>query len=223
MPAAIPDSEMVGRRFGRLVVVRRDRCDRWECACDCGRGYAGAGQPLRAGVVHSCGCLAREVTAARNRKHGLAPRGEQSRTYRIWKGMRTRCNNPRRREYQRYGGRGIRVCDRWDSYELFLADMGEAPSGATLDRVDNDGNYEPGNCRWATYQENARHTRRSRMLTVDGVTAPLAHWCESRGVKYTLIRDRLKLGWSHEDAVKIPAGQRRPQSNPTTSIIEVSR
>lgn len=117
--------------------------------------------------------------------------------------MRARCRNPKHIDFQNYGGRGIKVCDRWlHSFENFLADMGERPPGMSIDRHPNkDGDYEPGNCRWATPTEQARNTRRNRMITIEGKTACISEWSEESGVSTALIWHRLNKGWEPQAAV----------------------
>lgn len=143
---------MTGQRFGRLVVEQRVANDksgnvRWQCRCDCGEIRSVLRQPLITGASVSCGCYWREVCATRSRTHGAS----MTRAYKAWAGMIGRCTNPKNDKWARYGGRGITVCDRWRDYGAFLSDMGERPKGMTVDRwPDNDGNYELGNCRWAT-------------------------------------------------------------------------
>jgi hypothetical protein len=114
-----------------------------------------------------------------------------TRTYRIWKMMRTRCSNPNFHAYSRYGGRGITVCSRWGSFSAFLADMGEAPAGLSIERVDNNGNYEPGNCKWATPKQQARNMRVNRMLTYGGETLCLSEWAERLGTTADVLWKRL--------------------------------
>lgn len=160
---------MIGMRFGRLVVTAsapshrspdgRPR-KRWVCACDCGTQAVRLGEHLRAGRSISGGCLRRELMAmvgAANRQHGATKTPE----FRTWQGLIQRCTNPNARAWANYGGRGIRVCDAWlKSFEAFLADVGTRPdSSLTLDRIDNDGHYEPGNVRWATKLEQTRNRR----------------------------------------------------------------
>jgi hypothetical protein len=123
-------------------------------------------------------------------------------TYVTWVTMRRRCNNKNFAQYPSYGGRGISVCARWDDFENFLADMGYRPDGLTLERIDNDGDYAPDNCRWATHKEQCNNRRSSRLIEMDGETKTLAQWCEDLGVSYGLVSMRIRLGWSEEDALK---------------------
>lgn len=125
-----------------------------------------------------------------------------TRTYRIWQLMKNRCHNPDAERFPYYGARGITVCDRWrGSFAAFLADMGEAPDGTSIDRIDNGGNYEPGNCRWATKTEQNRNTRQNRLLTIFGVTKCVAEWAEESGTRADRIFSRLWNGWPEGEAV----------------------
>lgn len=154
--------DLTGLRFGRLTVLRRHSLLRgrvvWLCLCDCGREHPAASQNLVRGSTKSCGCYRRETSAAKVTTHGQT----RSPTFNSWMSMRQRCTNPSDPAWKYYGGRGIKVCARWGSFANFLADMGERPAGKSLDRwPDNDGNYTPGNCRWATATEQ-RHNQRPR-------------------------------------------------------------
>lgn len=151
--------DLVGRKFGRLSVIRRSDAKSkvgalWMCVCDCGKESTVPTLKLRSGAIKSCGCYRAELKA--NLKHGHA---NKSPTYRTWKEMRQRCMNPKSDKWQWYGGRGISICQRWDSYENFLSDMGERLAGTSIDRIDPDGNYEPANCRWATPKQQAQSNR----------------------------------------------------------------
>lgn len=125
----------------------------------------------------------------------------------VWNGMISRCTNPNHRAYASYGGRGISVCDRWlDSFQSFLDDMGSA-NGLTLERIDNDGDYTPENCRWATYKEQAYNRRSNRYITVDGVEKTITEWATDLGTTDPAIRNRLSLGWTEREAVLTPVKQ----------------
>jgi hypothetical protein len=139
--------------------------------------------------------------------HGES-RGKTTREYNTWNGMRARCLTPTSARYADYGGRGITVCQRWMVYENFLADMGRKPTpDHSLDRIDNDKGYEPGNCRWATRKEQCRNRRSGRLLTLRGETLTVAEWAERSGVDERRVRDRLGDGWDADEAVFTPKGQ----------------
>lgn len=159
--------DLAGQRFGRLLVLsygftlKGDAC--WRCRCECGTGKIIRGSVLQRGTTKSCGCLKREGIIARSTTHGMAGRQTRTPTYSTWRRMISYTTDPAHPRYPGWGGRGISVCARWHDYPAFLADMGEKPPGMTLDRIDNDGNYEPDNCRWATSAQQARNTRRTRL------------------------------------------------------------
>lgn len=173
-------NDLVGQVFGKLTIVRdAGRCPKqnilWESVCSCGsgKGRIGAASDYRSGKLQSCGCL----MGVKRRTHGLS----RSSTYNIWCAMKDRCLNPDNESFYRYGGRGIKVCARWLVFENFLGDMGERPEGLSLDRFpNNDGNYEPDNCRWATMKEQANNTRRSKFT--DAQRAAIAIDTRPRGI-----------------------------------------
>ena len=185
--------DLTEQRFGRLIALSRAENDknqqkRWNCICDCGKlttVYAGN---IKCGETKSCGCLRMEESSTREKTHGMAKSSE----YNIWAGMKARCINIKHPAFERYGGRGIKVCDKWlESFEKFYEDMGERPSVKhSLDRIDNNGSYELSNCRWATDLEQARNTRRNIMI--NGISLP--QYCEENGLSYNTITIRVRRG-----------------------------
>jgi hypothetical protein len=201
--------DLTGKRFGRWFVISRAENNSsgracWLCRCICGTERVLAGILLRNGHSQSCGCFKREQIIVRSTKHGHNPaNGPTSATYYSWASMINRCTNPRNKSFPRYGGRGIIVCERWFDFRNFLADMGEKPNGRlSLDRIDNNGNYERDNCRWATRKEQARNTRRNR--TLNGQTKSITEWAEIYKLPRWIIYDRLRLKWSIEKVLTTP-------------------
>ena len=159
---------LVGEKFGRLTVIERCGSNAigrslWACACDCGKKTSVAGYALKSGNTSSCGCFHKDQLRDRVKTHG----GYKSPEFSSWINMRTRCNNPKSTWFIHYGGRGIKVCERWEiSFENFIADMGKKPSAQhSIERVNNNGNYEPSNCVWATKKEQARNRRKPNVST----------------------------------------------------------
>lgn len=199
------------RRFARLTIQSLYRSNgklRAVCICDCGADHAAPLYALKSGNTKSCGCLQREIrqtNGEKNKVHGAASNGRQTREYRSWEAMRSRCLNPKDQAFARYGGRGIKVCKAWDSFVTFLSDMGTRPPGTTIDRIDNDGNYEPGNCRWATRKIQAMNKRSTLLISLNGETLPMMEACHRHGKPYPLIHDRMRrLGWTAENAFSKP-------------------
>lgn len=200
-------NDLTGQKFGRFSVLkllgRRIDADvkknslYWLCLCDCGTEREVVGKTLVAGESRSCGCLKSELSSKRNLKHGYGKAGKKKRgEYRSWDSMKGRCLNPNDDSYHQYGGRGITVCERWaNSFESFLIDMGERPLGTTLDRIDNRGDYEPGNCRWATYLEQQSNRDCNIAVTYNGVTYPsLISLARALNVSYDILRRNYKKG-----------------------------
>lgn len=206
---------LIGKRFGRLTVVKLSslaygRGSYWWCTCECGsRSRLFSGSELNRGNTKSCGCLTREIVSQRNRTHGKSDTVE----WKTWQAMRKRCTNPLHPHYPSYGGRGIRVCDAWiNSFETFLKDMGHKPSPEySLDRLNNEGHYEPANCAWRTSRQQQNNRRTTVQLTHQGQTMSLAYWAERTGIKHTILYRRIREGWSVERALTTPV---RAQKSP---------
>lgn len=193
--------DRLGLRYGRLTVIEaihiRGLGTGWKCRCDCGAEMYAAGSNLESGNTASCGCKFIDA----HRTHGKS----RARVYVIWRAMRRRCEKPTALEYRNYGGRGISVCERWQKFENFLADMGEPPDGFTIEREDNDGNYEPGNCRWASYKDQLNNRRNNRFLEAFGKRRTLHQWAEELNMPPTTLRNRLdRAKWPLEAALTQP-------------------
>lgn len=199
--------DLEGQRFGRLTVLRiADRKDgvvRWTCLCDCGTTKDIRSQKLRIGSTRSCGCFQRDVAGTFNAiLHGHASRGVRTPEYMAWMAMLARCRNPKHKEFKHYGGRGITVCERWLKFENFLEDMKLKPiPELSIDRKNNNGNYEPGNCRWATKEEQQSNRRNNKWIESGGERRTLAQWERHLGFLPGRITQRLKRGWSEEEAI----------------------
>jgi hypothetical protein len=202
-----PYINLVGRRFGRLVVTslqgKSGRYWYWNCQCDCGQTRAIPGAALRNENSKSCGCLRLE-TLNRPRTHGGKSGGIMKRAYRAWRAAKNRCYYSGNAAYKHYGERGIIMCDRWkNDYAAFLEDMGE-PEDQTLelDRIDPNGNYEPGNCRWATRAEQLRNFSKNVFVFHNGNRMCLKDYCALMDVSYGAVNHRRKAGQTPEDAVQ---------------------
>lgn len=198
----------VGKTINSLTILgvgRIGKCISFQWRCVCGaRGESRRG-PIDGGQKKSCGCqrVVNIRAACRTHDKSTTP------TYHIWGAMVQRCMNKNAVGFHRYGGRGITVCDRWLLFDNFLADMGEQPKNLSLDRVDNQKGYSPDNCKWATRKEQARNTRRNRMLTHNGKTQSLAAWAEETGIPPKVLADRVgKLKWPASLAITTPAMKR---------------
>ena len=191
--------DLTGKKFGRWSVIKKQErrglygSVPWLCQCDCGVQRDIVASTLVDGRSRSCGCWKSEKA----RTHG------KSRTaiYELWSGMLKRCSNTNSEQYANYGGRGIQVCERWKKFENFYADMGECPAGHSLDRIDNNGNYEPRNCRWATQKQQVRNKQNTFMVEFEGKQIALAELCERHGLPLKRTRNRIVVGWPLEEAL----------------------
>lgn len=201
---------LAGQRFGRLTAIElvagRGR-PYWMCRCDCGNTKTVSTSKLRSGNTSSCGCYRTETTRRRSFKHGRY----RSDLHGIWSHMKRRCHNPRDDAYHNYGGRGIAVCERWrNSFSDWLADVGERPSPLhTIERIDNNGNYEPGNVRWAPRAEQNSNTRKCVMLSLNGKRQSISAWERELAFKAGTIKARILAGWPHEVALTTPLKYKR--------------
>ena len=191
--------DITGRAFGKWTVLGSHFLNKhgkymWLCRCECGVEMSVNGSDLRYGRSNSC-------HRCKIKRHGMKGTPEHA----AWSQMRYRCRSPHHPHYHRYGGRGISVCARWQTFENFFADMGLRPTDKhTLDRKDNDGNYEKSNCRWATRKEQANNRGTNRLLTHGGKTLHLSEWAEQTGIGYYCLVSRLSLGWSPGRALTTP-------------------
>ena len=180
--------DLHGQKFGKLTVMEyagnKPRV-MWRCKCDCGKETVVRASVLANGHTRSCGCVAGTLF---KRSHGM----RRTPTYESWCHMKGRCNNPKDQDFPHYGGRGIKVCDRWQSFDSFLADMGPMPDGYSIERVDTDGNYEPANCKWIAKKEQPRNTRRSRYVIVEGERMIYSDAARKLGVSSSLVS-----AWAH--------------------------
>lgn len=195
-----------GQKFNSLTVIKEIEKSRYMrqilCRCSCGKEIVVRVYDL--GRNKTCGCIRQRG----NPKHGLSKTPE----YAAWKSIKTRCYDPNFIEYQHYGGRGIKVCDEWkDDFQAFYSYIGPRPgSGYSVDRIDNNGDYEPGNVKWSTKSEQHRNTRQNLIVTYRGESRPLVEWVEELGLNYSAVHQRLvKLGWSAEQAFSTPVRKKR--------------
>ena len=207
-------NDLSGKKFGRLNVitgVRKKSGWMWKCICDCGRETLIEGRSLTRSKkpTRSCGCLASELARGRvenlsaTYKHGHAVGGRRSGTLQTWGNMISRCTRPNDKNWIEYGGRGISVCTRWKVFENFLVDMGTRPDNSSIERIDNNGNYELSNCRWATQKEQTRNRRNTIYVNFNNKTLPLSSWCELLDVNYQIAYDHVvRYGRDFEELLK---------------------
>jgi len=205
-----------GQKYNQLTAIKRgtivrSRSRLWLCECDCGNYLEITGWSLRTGDVKSCRECGAKRRVRKIIKHGLARTGN-AQVYMAWRAMIDRCYNPKNYSYRNYGKRGINVCQEWvESVERFAADMGTRPSGGTLERKNNNGNYEPANCCWKKMKEQANNKRTNVRISFNGKTQTISQWRDELGFGDMLINQRLERGWSIEDALTVIPGTRQKQ------------
>lgn len=210
--------DLSGQTFGRLTAKglagyyhnpSGRRATKWQCECACGKIVEVIGTNLTSGHATSCGCFRLEQKTRAWTTHGhasgrIAGRRTKTSTYRSWLAMRERCRRESHEFFRLYGGRGITICEKWNDFEAFLADMGERPPGMCIERKDTNGNYEPENCRWATMKEQGNNRRNNRRLEIDGKIQTATAWSEKSGIDARTIIHRLNRGWEPKRAVFSP-------------------
>lgn len=191
---------LIGQKFGRLTVLglsekKSGRKSYWVCECECGNKKLVRSDCLKRGQVQSCGCMKEEQDKVNLGRtiHGDTPKGKQKRLWQTWQGMKQRTSNPNNKAYARYGGRGITVCDEWRESYVAFRDWSLSNGYAdnlTIERIDNNGNYEPTNCRWATFKEQCNNRRTNVMIEWNGKTQNIQQWSDETGIPYNVLHDR---------------------------------
>lgn len=205
--------DLTGQKFGRLTAISSEKGKEgrrfiWTCLCDCGNYTKATTVSLTHGLKQSCGCIQRNILKKRNSTHGYS----NERLYKVWKGMRSRCNNPHHKSYPKYGGRGIGICHEWDNYEAFRKwalnngyQEDATYSKCTLDRIDVNKGYSPDNCRWVNEFVQANNTRCNHILEYNGERLTVAQWSRKLGISADVIYARINsLGWSIEKSLSTP-------------------
>lgn len=191
--------DLTNIKFGRTTVVCRAGTSKygnalWKCKCDCGSEHIVSSPKLIQGKTKSCGCLALDIRSKLLSTHGLTKGGKKPRTFIIWNGMKARCLNQRNISYSSYGGRGIKICDEWLEFENFhnWALNNGYKKGLTIDRIDNNGNYEPSNCRWISSVNNKKDQRKTMFITANGITDSLSGWSKRVHITRSTLTNVLK-------------------------------
>lgn len=197
--------DLTGQRFGRLTVLSRaenvGKQTAWLCRCDCGNEKIVLSCNLKTGNTLSCGCRWADIVPKINKEVNTRHGDSNSKLHKTWVNMRYRCYNPNCKSYGNYGGRGITICEEWETYENFR-DWSLANGFAehlSIDRIDVDGNYEPSNCRWVSDKTQQNNKRTNRNLSYNGETHTLSEWAEITGIHWTTLKARIDLGWSTKD------------------------
>ena len=204
--------DLTGKKFGKLLVIKRVENDKysnlnWECLCDCGNRKIIRGAHLRDGLTKSCGCYNYEQSTAfgkkwggNNKTHGM----KRTRLYYLWSNMKARCYNPKADSFKYYGGKGIKVCEEWKKnfVEFYKWSIENGyRDDLTIDRINNNKNYSPDNCKWATMKEQQNNRGNNHTLFFNGESHTLAEWADILGIKYSYLHDRLRRGWNMDKII----------------------
>lgn len=222
--------DLTGQKFGKLTVLKytgkstkQGHNAIWLCRCECGKilEIRGTNLTTKRRPQISCGCVIPERAKETSTKHG----GTKERLYQIWMGMRRRCGDPKIKDYPRYGGRGIQVCDEWQDYSVFRKwaisngyDQCAEFQKCTLDRIDPNGNYEPDNCRWVDIKTQENNRRNNHLIEYEGKTQNLTTWARELGIDVVLLRDRIRHGWSFERAITTPVQTKRKKISSAKAV-----
>lgn len=185
---------MIGQRFSRLLILEEVERSKWNdrrvrCLCDCGKTKIINYGSIKQGLTKSCGCLQKEVVKKAKTKHGFSARNEEKHPlYALWVGMRKRCNNKKHKNFDRYGGRGIKVCPEWDDFSTFVSDMGERPEGFLIERLDNNKGYSKENCKWASYLEQQNNRSSNLRISFNGEIISEAELARRTNIARTTIQ-----------------------------------
>lgn len=202
--------DLSGNRYGKLTIVsfayRKNRRPYWNCICDCGKTKILNGESIKIGYTTSCGCVFKKVVKEVNKTHGLS----NTPIYNVWSTMRARCNNPNNKSYERYGGRGIKVCKRWGKFSNFYEDMGASyEAGLSIERLKVNKGYYKSNCIWSDTETQSMNKTNTLRVTIDGKTMTLKDWCKLSEISYKTAFRRLKIGWEPKDAVFVKLQRQR--------------
>jgi hypothetical protein len=194
---------IIGKKYNRLTVIEKSKNYKYLCKCDCGNIKYYKGYDITHEIVKSCGCYHKEIVSKQSTKHGLSKHP----LYKTWHNMRSRCNNPNATKYELYGGKGIKVCNEWNSkfvcfYEWSINNGWE--KGLTIERLDSNKNYEPNNCIWANYKTQNNNTTQNHSITFDGKTMNLNQWAEYLNISKKMLSERIRRGWTIKRALTTP-------------------
>lgn len=197
-----PRKDLTGQKFGRLTVLGYEGESKWLCQCECGKYTTPRGYPLTNGNTKSCGCLQKDIVSKQSTKHGMA----DTRIYRFWRNMKQRCSNPKATKYEIYGGKGIKVCDEWLDFMSFYnwSTQNGYNDDLSIDRIDGDKDYTPGNCRWTTFKAQGNNTSQNHLLTYKGKTQNISQWAEELRMDSNTLNTRIARGWDIEKALTTP-------------------